>query len=363
MSTIRSFRVDRDDYSNTQVATIPRDELAPGEVRVRVDAFAFTANNITYAVAGDMLGYWQFFPTDADETGNWGIIPVWGFADVVESRCDEVPVGDRLYGYFPPAEEVLMLPTRVSSTSLTDGVAHRQSLPPLYNRYRRVTGESGSNRRFDDATMLLGPLHMTSFVLGHRLETRDFHGAEQVVIVSASSKTSLGLAFALRQMADAPEIIGLTSERNADFVTSTGLYDLVVTYDAVDKVPQRSTVVVDMAGNAQIADQLRADLGEALAYTLLVGITHWEETSGVTTRPDPAEQENFFAPSYIRDLVAQVGPEEFDRRSTAFLRDAATATFGWMTVDRRHGLEALEAVYPDVRDGTLPPSSGVVVQL
>ena len=29
---------------------------------VKVDRFAFTANNITYAVIGDQLKYWQLFP-------------------------------------------------------------------------------------------------------------------------------------------------------------------------------------------------------------------------------------------------------------------------------------------------------------
>ncbi len=31
-------------------------------MRLRVDAFGFTANNITYAAAGDLIGYWTFFP-------------------------------------------------------------------------------------------------------------------------------------------------------------------------------------------------------------------------------------------------------------------------------------------------------------
>jgi hypothetical protein len=50
---------------------------------VKIDRFAFTANNITYAVVGDQFGYWQFFPPTGDEVKDWGILPVWGFADVV----------------------------------------------------------------------------------------------------------------------------------------------------------------------------------------------------------------------------------------------------------------------------------------
>ena len=59
--------------------------LGEGEVRLSVEYFAFTANNITYGAAGDRLGYWQFFPVDNETGEDWGIIPVWGFADVSAS--------------------------------------------------------------------------------------------------------------------------------------------------------------------------------------------------------------------------------------------------------------------------------------
>ena len=63
--------------------------LEPGEVRLAVDAFALTANNVTYAAIGDLLQYWSFFPAP----DRWGRVPVWGYADVVESTLDDVPVG------------------------------------------------------------------------------------------------------------------------------------------------------------------------------------------------------------------------------------------------------------------------------
>ena len=111
--------------------------LGEGEVRLSVEYFAFTANNITYGAAGDRLGYWQFFPVDNETGEDWGIIPVWGFADVAESNCADLPVGDRVYGYFPPAASVVMLPVNCKPHSFVDGAVHRQALPPLYNRYQR----------------------------------------------------------------------------------------------------------------------------------------------------------------------------------------------------------------------------------
>ena len=50
--------------------------LVAGEVLLKVDKFGFSANNVTYAAAGDQLGYWQFFPTSNNETETWEELPV-----------------------------------------------------------------------------------------------------------------------------------------------------------------------------------------------------------------------------------------------------------------------------------------------
>ena len=100
---------------------------------MRVDRFALTANNITYGVVGERIGYWAFFPPQDNADGGWGIIPVWGFADVVRSRCAEIPEGTRLYGYFPMASHWVMRPARVTEARMIDGSDHRQALPPVYN--------------------------------------------------------------------------------------------------------------------------------------------------------------------------------------------------------------------------------------
>ena len=74
-----------------------------------IDSFALTSNNITYAAFGDAMKYWSFFPTDDP---SMGCIPVWGFANVAESRCEGVTVGERYYGYFPIADGVDLYPAR-----------------------------------------------------------------------------------------------------------------------------------------------------------------------------------------------------------------------------------------------------------
>ena len=54
-------------------------ELAENEVLFKVDRFALTANNISYASAGDSLGYWGFFPAEE----SWGRIPAMGWGEVI----------------------------------------------------------------------------------------------------------------------------------------------------------------------------------------------------------------------------------------------------------------------------------------
>ena len=48
--------------------------LAPGQVRLKTERFALTANNITYAAFGEAMKYWQFFPADE----GFGAIPIPG---------------------------------------------------------------------------------------------------------------------------------------------------------------------------------------------------------------------------------------------------------------------------------------------
>ncbi len=52
-------------------AALPDDALL-----VKVTRFAFTANNITYAVLGDHLKYWQLFPAPE----GYGNVPYGGLA-------------------------------------------------------------------------------------------------------------------------------------------------------------------------------------------------------------------------------------------------------------------------------------------
>ena len=355
---MKQFEVRMDDLSLSRLVERDLADLGDGAIRLAVERFAFTANNMTYAVAGDLLGYWQFFPASED---GWGQIPVWATAKVVESRCEGVAVGDRLYGYFPPAEMADLVPGQVSDTRLVDMAEHRQALPPLYNHYRRLPAEPNPAR--DNVSILLAPLHITSFCLWDVLKSRDWHGAERILVSSASSKTSLGLAYGLHQDEDAPKTVGLTSRGNVAFVEGTGLYDEVVAYDDVASLDGTRSVLVDMAGMPSLVANLFAHLGDALAYRYNVGATHapGSETSLSGGGSGGGDKEMFFAPRYILERVKEWGPAEFDRRSSEFVAGAAHATSGWMAIEERAGLPTLEEVYALFHEGSWPPDKGLVI--
>lgn len=58
------IEVVRDNLRRTRVISgtpIP-DEPASGTALLRIESFALTANNVTYGVVGDLVGYWDFYP-------------------------------------------------------------------------------------------------------------------------------------------------------------------------------------------------------------------------------------------------------------------------------------------------------------
>lgn len=357
------FQVRKDDFAKTQLVKSATMPINDGEVRLNVNSFSFTANNITYAMMGERLSYWQFFPATGEDTKGWGVIPVWGFATVVESKSSEIPVGERLFGYFPPSSEVTILPVKVSGSILFDGAAHRADLPSGYNVYRRVAGEADYDASMDKERMLLYPLHITSFSLHDMLQDNAWYDAEQVIIVSASSKTSIGLAYALDEDGCAPKIVGITSERNMELVNKLGIYDSVLSYQQLENIDAtKKTAIVDMSANAQVLGKLHTLLGDNMRFCSNVGLTHWDE-AGAGDGIISERSEMFFAPSHIQKRIKDWGPEGFQARSSGFIMRTALKSRTWLEMKTIDGIEGLSEIYPDVCDGRVAPEQGLIVEL
>ena len=292
------FIVARDDlpdckFIETQlpdVAALPDEALL-----IKIDRFAFTANNITYALTGDQLKYWHLFPAPE----NFGNIPVWGFGEVIASNHPGIDVGERLFGYFPMATHLVIEAADVSTRSLRDAAAHRQSVSPVYNAYARVSGNPAFAGREGDYQALLRPLFMLSFLVDDFLNENDFFGARSVILSSASSKAAFGLAHLLHTARKGIRVIGLTSATNVAFVQSLGCYDEVLTYDRATALPPDSSVVfVDMAGNSELRARLHRHFGDRMKYSGRIGLTHGRSLPEEPELPG-ARPTWFFAPDQI----------------------------------------------------------------
>jgi hypothetical protein len=339
---------------------LPDADALPGEtLLVKVDRFAFTANNITYAVLGERLKYWQFFPAPHD----FGIIPAWGFGEVVASKHPGIAEGERLFGYFPMATYLVIEAADVTRKGFRDAAAHRQGVAPVYNAYARVGGDPAYAGRQGDYQALLRPLFMLSFLVDDYLAENDFFGARSVILSSASSKTAIGLAHLLHATRKDIRVIGLTSAGNAGFVERLGCYDQTVTYDGITALPAKAPVAfVDMAGDSALRAALHRHFGERMQYSGRIGLTHRNSSDREPELPG-AKPSWFFAPDQIRKRAKEWGPGGIDTRFSAAWSGFAPDLDRWLTVIEGHGPAAVKQVYLDTLAGRIPPQQGHMLSL
>jgi hypothetical protein len=345
------FLVDRADLSRTELRPIPAPdavELAPGEALLEVERFSFTANNITYAVVGDQLGYWRFFPAPE----GWGRIPVWGFARVLRSNADGVAEGLRLYGYLPMSTH-FTTGIRPSGGGYADASPHRAALPAAYNRYADAPETEG-----DDHAALLKPLFTTSFLLDDLVA--EIAPDAIVLVSSASSRTALGLASTVARRG--AKAVALTSGGNVAFVERTGLYAQVLRYDEVDRSEVDGPVAfVDIAGDAGVRAAVHRRFGDRLVHSAVVGATHHEARAPAAGEPLPGPAPAFFfAPDRLAKRSGEWGASAFDDRVRAAMARFVEES-DWLRIERHRGPAALGEVYAAALKGAARPDVGHIV--
>jgi hypothetical protein len=349
-----TLTVSRSNFSETRRLTAALPDLAPGDALLRVEKVGLTANNVTYAVLGDALRYWEFFPTEPGR----GVVPLWGFAEIVESRVDGLETGGRVYGYLPSGSHLLVRPTRPGERGFRDSSEHRAALPALYNNYALTTGDPGYEPGREDLQLLFRPLFWTSFILADWLVDNDVMGAERIVFSSASSKTAYGTAFELQRQGR--QVIGLTSARNVAFTEGLGCYDTVLSYDAVTGLSAEvPTLYVDFAGDPALAERLRTRLH--LVQEVVVGVTHQKVDTGGTGAQ--AGRTMFFAPDQMRKRQDEWGQAELGRRFAEAWRSFAPVVEERIDVVESHGPDALEQIWHEVQSGRADPRTGYVITL
>ncbi len=358
------FLVRRDDWQRCEVRRAPVPAtLASGQVLLRVDRFAFTTNNITYAVIGDMLGYWRFFPAESP----WGRLPVMGFADVQRSAHSEVLVGERVFGFFPMATHLVIDAGEVTPTQFTDAAAHRQDTALPYRQYLRAARDPQYDAGREDQLMLLRGLFVTAFLVDDYLADQADFGATTFLISSASSKTAIALAFLLSGRG-AGRVVGLTSPGNVAFVRRLGFYTDVLAYDQVADLqaadlPYATPVAfIDHAGDGALVEALHRHFGEQMKYSGIVGVTHRDQRPRAAALPG-AEPAFFFAPAQMEKRLAEWGADGLHARLGGAWQRFAAASDAWLEVVRGYGPAAVEATYREVLEGRARPHQGHVLSL
>lgn len=360
MTKITTLEVRKANLGDFRTTLTKGPQNLDGKLLIRVERFGLTANNITYGVVGDRIGYWKFFPGPDD---SFGVIPVWGIGVVETSGLPGIAVGERLYGYWPMASHAVLEPGRIDETRFFDTSGHRADLAAVYNRYLRLSNDPRDDPATDDMRMVLWPLYATSFCLYDFALAENWYGAEQVLIVSASSKTGIGTGYAFDTDPNAPKIIGLTSEGNLAKVEALNLYDQVLKYDEIEtglkKVP---TLIIDMSGSGPVISRLHKHLGDNMRFTSHVGLTHYSEV-GMGDGYIRDRSEMFFAPGHIAKRNAEWGPGEFERRSGEFWEQAMNRSTTWLEISHAQGIAQAQSAYLEVLAGKTPPDRAWTVSL
>lgn len=369
------IEVRRSVFAETRIAPDPdapdARPLQDGDLRLRVDRFALTANNVTYAQFGDALEYWRFFSGPDPE---WGCVPVWGYADVVESRSDAAAVGERVYGYLPMGQHLIVRPERAGRGGFSDGAERRRALAAVYNRLERCPQPTtAADREREGLTAVLRPLFTTAYLIDDFLADAGFFGATQVLMSSASSKTAWMTAMFLAQRrgtANAPRVVGLTSPGQVERLRAMDCYDEVVDYGAVEQLPAETrTVYVDFSGDAAVRRRVHERWRDRLAHSSAVGGTHWRELGGGGGLPGPKPQ-MFFAPERVARRGAEPpagwGPgglaERLGTGWTALAARVLVPDTPWLRLQPLTGAEACIAAWRDLVEGRADPQAGTIVR-
>jgi len=354
------FLVKRDELGEVRLDQSATPEPGDGEALLRVASFGLTANNVTYGVFGEAMSYWDFFP--AAERG-WGRIPVWGFAEVERSEVDGVEPGTRVFGYLPPSSQLLLTPVAIDGAGFVDGSPHRAALPSAYHRYLATAADPFYAAGTEAVQMLLRPLFFTSFLLDDQLADDGLTAGGPIILASASSKTALAAAFLLARRPEA-RLVGLTSPGNREFVEGLGVYSEVLAYDEVEKLPREPATYLDFAGDGALRVAVHSHLGDQLAASLMVGMTHWDQlgagAGAELAGPEPAF---FFAPDRVAKRGEDWGRETLDARVAEAWHPFCEWVGSWLEPIPGSGFEAVRDAYLDVLAGGVPPRRAHVLSL
>ncbi len=168
------FEVNRQNFRETRVAEPEPQPLEPGQVRLAIERFAVTTNNITYAVGRRHARLLGFLP----RRRSVGVaFPVMGLAEITESANPNINVGGRYFGFYPMADQVV-IDAQSASGAFRDAGPHRSNHAVVYTGFRNVADDPDFRPELANEYLLLWGMFMTSFLADDYLADNNFHGAK-----------------------------------------------------------------------------------------------------------------------------------------------------------------------------------------
>ena len=342
--------VNRGDIAESKLSDLASRPLADGEIRTEVGTIGLSSNNVSYASAGDFLGYWAHFSHDDD----WGVVPVWGFATVTESLCEDVKVGEQIFGFLPMASEAIFKPANVSALCFTDASDQRANLHPWYTRLYRCDQDPVFDESLVNAQPLLWALFMTGWMMADELEGN----VDTVFVSSASSKTAISLGWALKALGI--ESVGITSASNKSFVDGLELYTRTTTYEDVDiSGSGERCAYIDIAGNAKVTSDMHVLLGDKLVDSVLIGSTHRAPASEQLPMPGPGPR-FFFIPDVAEQKAESMGFEAYHDSFAMAWREFANWSLDWLDFEHATGEQAIQAGYVKNVNESIAPQKALM---
>jgi hypothetical protein len=128
------------DHHTVTTSTSHLPPLAANTIRLQTRLVSLTANNLTYARLGSIANWWDAFPVSPflpppyNDTTAYGIVPVWGYAEILESQTTGLETGMILYGFWPSSTlpiDLQLEPTEPTGHYI-DTTPHRQTMWSYY---------------------------------------------------------------------------------------------------------------------------------------------------------------------------------------------------------------------------------------
>ena len=213
---------------NKDVDSIP---LAENEV-LFVPVSLAANRYITFYNSGYLLQGIENFvdPKGVQNTRSFKSAPCWGRCKVYRSNHPDIQEGSTYYGFWPLAAYCVRSVCDVDDQAF---VAYL-NLPTFSGPkewLKLIKMEDDSNAMDNYEYMKIG------ITYARELEDMNYFDAERLVISSASSASGQIIAMCLKELNPSFTVIGLTSERNLEFVKQFSYFDEVYSYDEVKSGP------------------------------------------------------------------------------------------------------------------------------